>query len=169
MTISDVSCRWPGSSHDATIFANSVIHDKLERGVFGTDSVLLGDSAYAPDYYMCKPLRNPQTYAEKKYQKAQLKTRNIAERTYGALKRKFPCLKYGMRFKLEKTQDVIVACCILYNMIKSTENLNENQQFDEDDINFQRQIGRRLIGNQNQRRNRHLQTHEFLIDQYFVL
>lgn len=37
----DVVARWPGSTHDATIFANSSIRARLETGEFG-GSVILG-------------------------------------------------------------------------------------------------------------------------------
>lgn len=167
MLITDVCCRWPGSAHDATIFANSELRTKIDRGDFGTDCVLLGDSAYGSDYYVCKPLRNPTTRAEKRYQKAQLKTRNIAERTYGGIKKMLPCLKLGMRFKLNKVQDVIAAGCIVYNIAKM-ENLNGNEP-NEDEINLQNQIGRRLIEAQrNQPENRRIKTRKFLIDHHFV-
>lgn len=59
MRIVDVCCRWPGSAHDATIFNNSNLCEKLDRLDYGIDVAILGDSAYGPQRYMCKPLPNP--------------------------------------------------------------------------------------------------------------
>lgn len=96
--ILNVVCRWAGSSHDATIFANSRFAEKMDAGYYDEDSVILADSAYGPKSYICKPLRNAQNDAENSYQKAQIKSRNVAERTFGVLKRRFPCLQIGMHY-----------------------------------------------------------------------
>ncbi|CAI6359742.1 unnamed protein product [Macrosiphum euphorbiae] len=40
--------------------------------------------------YIFTPLLNPVTNAEKNYNKAHIKTRNIVERVFGVWKRKFP-------------------------------------------------------------------------------
>lgn len=167
MQIIDISCRWPGSSHDATMFANSVLCDKFDRGKFGTDSVILADSAYGPNYYICKPLQNPVSVAEKRYQKAQIKTRNIVERTFGILKRKFPCLAIGMHFRLNKVQDIIVSCCILHNLIRSENHNIIVPPIENHEIEMQTEISRRLvIAQQN---SRQLRTQNFLINEHFPL
>ncbi|XP_060846433.1 putative nuclease HARBI1 [Rhopalosiphum padi] len=41
----NIVARWPGSSHDSTIFNNSSIRGKFERGEM-SDSLLIGDSGY---------------------------------------------------------------------------------------------------------------------------
>lgn len=83
--------------------------------------VIVADSAYPPERFICKPLANPQTPNEVLYQDKQIKARNVAERLNGQLKREFPILKYGMTFlKKETAQDVVVCCAILHNMKKSS-------------------------------------------------
>lgn len=162
MFIIDVCCRWPGSAHDATIFANSTFGDKLDRGDFQHDSLIVADSAYGANYYVCKPLVNPRTMAENRYQKSQIKTRNVAERTFGALKRKFPCL-LGMQYNLDKVQDVIVACCVLYNMTKMEKPGEIPTQAERD---VQNDIGRRfLVARENQRNP--ISSRDFLLQHYF--
>ncbi|XP_066603005.1 putative nuclease HARBI1 [Prorops nasuta] len=59
----DIVARWPGSSHDATIFNNSVIKARFESGEFG-NGLLLGDSGYPNMPYLMTPLTNPNTPAE---------------------------------------------------------------------------------------------------------
>lgn len=164
MRIVDVSSRWAGSSHDATIFNNSAICEKLDRGDYGIDAVVLGDSAYAPLRYMCKPLPQPRTVSEEAYQRAQITTRNAAERGFGILKRRFPCLMLGMRFKLEKVQDVIVACCVLHNFLTMQNELAIPMH--QDEIDRQMEIGEQLIAAQQEARAE-IPNHRFLIENYF--
>lgn len=45
LKILDIVARWPGSTHDQTIFNNSSIRNRFEQGHFG-NGILLGDSGY---------------------------------------------------------------------------------------------------------------------------
>lgn len=149
-------CRWAGSSHDSTVFTNSALFRRFERNEFG-DSVLLADSAYGAHDFVCKPLREPRTPAEKKYQKAQIKTRNSAERAIGLLKKRFPCLAIGLGFrKLSKIQDVIVACCVLHNMCIMRHEREPPDQFEmaqfDATLDILRQERQVQIANQHGRR-----------------
>lgn len=150
---------------------NSVFREKIDQGDFGTDSVILGDSAYGPDYYVCKPFRNSArlTRAQMAYQKAQIQTRNTVERAIGVLKRRFPCLALGMHYRLAKIQDVIVSCCILHNMILQETEMNRTVPIVDDERNFQRGIGGQLLlAQQNEQGDIPLRTQDFLINNYFV-
>ncbi|XP_008185268.1 putative nuclease HARBI1 [Acyrthosiphon pisum] len=51
LKIQDIVARWPGSSHDSTIFNNSEIRRKLEIGEM-RDCVLVADSGYAQRNYV---------------------------------------------------------------------------------------------------------------------
>lgn len=164
MRIVDVVSRWAGSSHDATIFNNSALCEKLDRRDYGIDVVVLGDSAYGPKRYMCKPLPNAGTAAERRYQRAQITTRNVAERTFGILKRRFPCLMLGIRYRVEIVQDVIVACCVLHNFLLA-KNATPTQ-IDEDEIDHQMEVGEGLIAAQQEIR-REISNRRYLIDSYF--
>lgn len=83
--------RWQGSHHDQSIFNFSKLKMRLENNEFG-DSVLIGDAGYACKNYLITPLVNPETSAERRFQKAVIKTRTIVERTIGVWKRRFPVL-----------------------------------------------------------------------------
>lgn len=115
----NVVARWPGSTHDQTIFANSFIKRRFERGDFD-NFILIGDSGYANTWYLATPFtvgadegRELQKIA---YNRSIIPTRNVAERSYGVIKRRFPVLAYGMRVRISTAQRIIVACAVLHNI-----------------------------------------------------
>lgn len=91
----DVVSRWPGSAHDSPIFTQSQICNQLRNGVFGNDLIIVVDSAYPPEKFICKPLAVTNAPNETSYQQCQIKARNVAERVNGQLKKEFPVLKIG--------------------------------------------------------------------------
>lgn len=116
LEIIDIVARWPGSTHDATIFLNSRIRNFFENNSFG-DALLLGDSGYANSSYLLTPLQNPQSAAEL-YNESQIRTRNFIERTFGVWSRQFAVLN-GMRIrKVDRVLTVIVATAVLHNMLR---------------------------------------------------
>lgn len=117
LNIQDIVCRWPGSTHDSTIFNNSRIRARFENGEFG-DSLLLGDGGYAVRNYLITPLRNPVTPAEHLFNESQIRTRNPIERLFGVLKRRFPILSLGIRIDVRKVEAIVVACAVLHNIAR---------------------------------------------------
>lgn len=161
MKIVDVISRWPGSSHDSTIFTHSSLFQRIGNNEFGTDSAILADSAYSPEQYICKPLPNANTQSEKSYQFSQIQTRNIVERTIGVWKNLFGCLSKGFVLKSpEKVQDIIVACAILHNMLKE-----DDENVTNAEIENQNHISRLYA--QAQLANPLLRIQNFLIDNHF--
>lgn len=134
--ITDVVARWPGSVHDSTIFDNCNIRAVFEAR--RVDGYLVGDGGYACRRYMITPLINPVTAAERAFNVAQVSARNCIERTNGILKRRFPCLKYGLRLKLDNILPVIVATVVLHNLAVITQD-----QEPEDDDELDRYISSR--------------------------
>lgn len=124
----DIVARWPGATSDRTIFANSRLRRILQEGHFG-NGVLLGDSGYTLTQYLLIPLANPTTRAALLYQESQIRTRNVVERSYGVWKRRFPCLRYQLRLKLDTCMAVIVATAVLHNIA-----LENNDDEPEDPI-----------------------------------
>ncbi|KAF0703595.1 putative nuclease HARBI1, partial [Aphis craccivora] len=115
LMIRDIVARWPGSSHDSTIFFNSSIYRRLEANEFG-NGLIVGDGGYAVKNYLLTPLLNPLTRAENLYQESQIRTRNVVERSYGVWKRRFPVLSLGIRLDLSKVEAIIVATAVLHNI-----------------------------------------------------
>ena len=115
LRINDVVARWPGSTHDSTIFSNSSICARFETGEI-KDGYILGDGGYPCKRYLLTPLGTTTTAAERRYNYSQIRTRNPVERTFGVLKRRFPCLKLGLRVQVRNSLSIIVACIVLHNI-----------------------------------------------------
>lgn len=115
LMIQDIVARWPGSSHDSTIFFNSSIFRRLEAKEFG-DGLIVGDGGYGVKSYLLTSLLNPVTRAENLYQESQIRTRNVVERCYGVWKRRFPVLSLGIRLHIDKVEAIIIATAVLHNI-----------------------------------------------------
>ncbi|KAK5645553.1 hypothetical protein RI129_001869 [Pyrocoelia pectoralis] len=113
--IQNVVCRWPGSSHDSTIFNNSRLRANFENHNF-SQYVLVGDSGYGIKSYLITPLGNAVTAAEQLFNEAQIRTRNPIERAFGIWKRRFPILAFGIRSQLHKVEAIVVATAVLHNI-----------------------------------------------------
>lgn len=127
----DVVARWPGSCHDQTIFKKSRIYNKLISG-YWKNCLIVADSGYANTQYVVTPYLNPSNNIEELYNESIIRTRNPVERSYGVLKRRYPVLSFGSRLKLETTQAVIVACCVLHNMACDANDLEPPEQLNMD-------------------------------------
>ena len=123
--ITNIVARWPGSTHDSSIFENSNIADKLRDGVL--DGILLGDSGYACRAYLLTPILKPKNAGEVRYNTAHRRTRCIIERCFGLLKRRVPCLHLGLRTALANTLVIIVDTAVLHNFAL----IHREQDFDE--------------------------------------
>lgn len=115
LNIMNIIARWPGSTHDSTIFNDSPLCADLENGQYA-NSFLLGDSGYPCRTYLLTPFLRPSTPAEVAYNFAHCATRNVVERCFGILKRRFPCLSLGLRNLIPTTLNIIVACAVLHNI-----------------------------------------------------
>ena len=72
------------------------------------------------------PLLHPQTQPQRRYNVAQIRTRNTVERMFGIWKSLFPRLSTALRTKLQTTLTIIVATAVLYKFIRS-----QNDPIDE--------------------------------------
>ena len=137
----DVVCRWPGATHDATIFENSRLCHRLETNEL--NGILLGDSAYPCCKYLLTPVLNPTSNAEKRYNADHVRTRNVIERTFGQWKQRFRCLK-KLRLKLSVSQKVVVATACLHNYAKMLkiplEEGNDNENVSNDNSNSEHNV-----------------------------
>lgn len=116
----NIVARWPGATHDQTIFQQSLIRDRFHAGEFG-EYILVGDSGYANTFFLATPFTaNNNEIAHnahmRQYQAAIIRTRNVVERQYGVMKRRFPALAYGLRVNVRLAQKLITAAAMLHNI-----------------------------------------------------
>ena len=112
----NVISSWPGSVHDSRVFDNSRVCMLLEEGNYS--GYLLGDSGYPCRKYLMTPLLAPTTEKEHRYNSAHIRTRNLIERAFGVLKRRFGILNKEVRTRLPTTKKIIMASVILHNIAR---------------------------------------------------
>lgn len=115
LKILDVVARWPGSTHDSTIFNNSRIHARLDNNEFN-DCFIVADSGYQNKNFVMTPLLSVRTPEENLYNESLIRTRNCVERSYGVWKRRFPILSVGLRLRLDTVQSIVVSTAVLHNL-----------------------------------------------------
>ncbi|XP_054709044.1 putative nuclease HARBI1 [Uloborus diversus] len=115
LLIRNLVVRWPGSTHDSTIFDHSYLRAHLETEVPNRYHVL-GDLGYPLRSYLMTPFSAPATDGEKRYNEAQILARNVVERQYGVWKKRFACIAESMRCQLQNSQTIIVATAVLHNI-----------------------------------------------------
>jgi hypothetical protein len=66
--------------------------------------------------FSLKPLLRRTTPAKQLYNESHIRTRNVVERCFGVLKRRFPILAYGCRLQINKILIIMVATSVLHNI-----------------------------------------------------
>jgi hypothetical protein len=97
----DIIARWPGSTHDQTIFNNSNLKIDFENGRY----FLIGDSGYALKPYLMTKLTNTRNEAEDLYNESIIRTRNVVERLFGVWKKTFSHIKIWNAYKVRNYYD----------------------------------------------------------------
>ena len=123
----DVDCSWPGSVHDAKVFANSYINklfqeNKLpnsERKVSEDDTcsvgpVLIGDPAYPLLPGLLKEYSNCSSDAEILFNTRLRSVRNHIECAFGRLKAGWRILNRPIDLGIEFVPTIIYSCFILH-------------------------------------------------------
>lgn len=62
------------------------------------------------------PILQPSSDPERKYNAAQIKSRNCVERCIGVLKGRWRCLQRNLKYSPEKVSDMVLVCAALHNI-----------------------------------------------------
>lgn len=121
-TFTNIVAKWPGSTGDSIIFADSSLCTHFMNGDL-TRCWLLGDAGYACMPHLMTPLaETPDTVLtdnERRYNRSHKTTRSLIERTFGLWKNRFMCMHKGggqMLLAPEKCCKVILATAVLHNI-----------------------------------------------------
>ena len=146
----DAVVRWPGSTHDSRIFENSNIFTRFDNGQIS--GLLLGDSGYPLKTFCITPYANPEKIVQRRFNKRHSQTRMSIEKAFGVLKRRFPALKHGLRFRDPQNNCyLILSAMVLHNICNDLNdeddwvdeqqaeiNLNQEAQNDDNDARMLR-------------------------------
>ena len=127
----DVDCRWPGSVHDAKVFANSQIGVKLRNHAMPiTEQVIVPGRGKVPNYLIGDPAYPLTPYCMREFEKCTKDSevifntmlrsaRNPVECAFGRLKARWSVLTKKIDLALEYLPIVIYACFVLQNYCES--------------------------------------------------
>ena len=117
----DVECKWPGSVHDAKMFANSSINHKMKTGQLpktfitllpGYEAIpnyLIGDPAYPLTPFCMKEYQSCVTNEEVVFNNMLRSARNQVECAFGRLKVRWGLLTRKVDLKLEMVPTVALS------------------------------------------------------------
>ncbi|KAL4089329.1 hypothetical protein QTP88_024383 [Uroleucon formosanum] len=99
---------------------------KLKNNNFRTvQGICVADGGYAQAQFIYTPHSNPITNAQKRYNYAHIRTRNVIERVNGLLKSRFSCLSRKLGTATTTSSNIIVACTWI--LIKMNHSFNQRQ------------------------------------------
>lgn len=133
----DVCVGMPGRLHDARVFRNSLLYEKLNNNppLLPAHQHLLADSAYPLMQCVLKPYRDNGhlTPRQQRCNTVMNGQRAVIEQAFGLLKGKWRRLKYLDMSLPEAIPEVVLAACILHNFVLLTDSL----EYEVDDAELQ--------------------------------
>ena len=123
----DVDIKWPGSVHDARVFANCEVqkgysssklkffYKELVNGKKEVSQILLGDPAYPLLPYLMKEYENCKSNEQVIFNQMLRSARNQIECAFGRLKARWRILNRPIDLDVKYIPNVILTCFALHN------------------------------------------------------
>ncbi|KAK6120395.1 hypothetical protein DH2020_045875 [Rehmannia glutinosa] len=123
---------WEGSANDSRVFAEALSNPEYDFPWPPQGKYYVVDSGYANFPGFLSPYRgeryhlpewvgsnsNPSTMKEL-FNRRHATVRNIIERCFGSLKKRFAIIKGLMpNYKLPMQADIVIACCVIHNFVR---------------------------------------------------
>ncbi|XP_020272456.1 putative nuclease HARBI1 [Asparagus officinalis] len=160
MRFTYVMSGWEGSANDSRIFLECISNPQNKFPMPPTRKYYLVDSGYTNMSGFLSPYRR-ERYHLREYRGQNIppqgsrelfnylhsSLRNVIERCFGVLKKRFPILRDMPSYSLKKQKYIALACCVIHNVIRmhdSGDSLffeydNEDLELEEDDRQAQEQ------------------------------
>ncbi|XP_077251490.1 uncharacterized protein LOC143890692 [Tasmannia lanceolata] len=122
-----VLCGWEGSASDSRVLASAI--SKPNGIPILPGKFYLGDAGYLCLSHFITPIRGIGYHlnqirgrrprkAEELYNQRHSSARNVIERTFGVLKKRFSILNSAPMYSYSKQIDIVLACCCVHNHIR---------------------------------------------------
>ncbi|CAM4553763.1 unnamed protein product [Lepidochelys kempii] len=126
----NINMGWQGKVHDACIFRNSGLFQKLQEGTLFPDQkiivgdvempiCILGDPAYPLMPWLMKPYTGSLDSSQELFNYRLSKCRMVVECSFGCLKACWRSLLTPLDISESNIPTVITACCVLHNTCES--------------------------------------------------
>ncbi|XP_058816678.1 putative nuclease HARBI1 [Topomyia yanbarensis] len=149
----DVDVGYSSRMHDARIFENSFISEKLPR-ICGQQFHILGDAAYPLREFLLVPFKDYGNLSnvQRNYNLKFSQTRVTIENVFGLLKTRFKQLMRLDFHSVERMALFVLACCVLHNLcagdhMATSESSNQSTE----NIPEEGEIGERIIPERSRR------------------
>ncbi|KAI3708333.1 hypothetical protein L2E82_37500 [Cichorium intybus] len=135
---------WEGIAHDSRVLKDIAYNPTSGFLIPPSDKYYLCDAAYTNTRGFMTPYRNTRywlsdyrrrraTTKEERFNHAHAQLRNVIERAYGVLKKRFPILKQMAPYPFSVQRDVVIACFAVHNFIRKFDIDDELfMEFEED-------------------------------------
>jgi hypothetical protein len=139
---------WPGSVHDARVWANSPLCQICENGFFnanrfkipGTETTispyLVADPAYPLKNWIMKPFTGVLSEEQLLFNKMLSACRIYIEHAFGMLKGRWRCLLKTNDSNLTNIKLQVIACCILHNICQDIQDEYLHDWDDNDGLSY---------------------------------
>ena len=127
----DICAAWPGSVHDARVFRTSSLGQAVQNMTLSLPSSdhIIGDLAYplSPLLMVSHKDNGHLTQSEQLFNVKLSQCRSTIERAFSRLKGKFWRLQDLNMTTMTLATHVIIACCVLHNIILEEEEVEEDE------------------------------------------